>query len=184
MTRADLAALLAAADVTDVDIDAAMADEHVRSSAYRQVVSAVAEGPRGDLDEIVVRVFLRDPVNVVAKSAVVAFIDAVAPTFSDSAGFERWAAALAPEFEHLATPTEREFVRHRIHDWTTYLAIASGEIPAAADLATTSNWMQSLLASESTSLPVLAALAESGSTKKIRNAAQNRAGSRQLRDGR
>jgi len=182
MTRADLAALPAATDVTDVDLDEAMVDEHVRSSAYRKVVAVVAEGPRGDIDEIVVRASLRDPVNVVAKSAVVALIDAVAPTMSGPTEFERWAASLGPELDHLSTSTERDFVRLRIHDWTVYLAIAAGDTPTVSNLAATTNWMQHLLASESTSPAILTMLAESGNTRKIRNTAQNRAGSCVLGD--
>ncbi|MGW5053766.1 hypothetical protein [Actinokineospora sp. NPDC004072] len=175
MDRDDLAAVLAAADVTDVDLDAAVADEHVRSSAYRKLAEKVADGPRGDLDEILIRTFLRDPVNVVAKSAVVAFIDAVAPTMPDPAAFHRWAAALTPELAHLTTPSERDFVTRRIHDWTIYLTIAAGDVPSPAELTATTDWMQRILATESTSHPVLTTLAESGSTKKIRNIAQNRA---------
>jgi hypothetical protein len=44
--------------------------------------------------------------------------------------------------------------------------------------------MQRRIATESTSLPALAMLAETGSTKKIRNIARNRAGSRAIRNER
>jgi hypothetical protein len=42
--------------------------------------------------------------------------------------------------------------------------------------------MQRKIATESTSPPVLAMLAETGSTRKIRNIARNRAGSRAVRN--
>jgi hypothetical protein len=54
---------------------------------------------------------------------------------------------------------------------------------APAEMAGVTDWMQRRIATESTSLPVLAVLTEIGSTKKIRNIARNRAGSRAVRDG-
>lgn len=51
-----------------------------------------------------------------------------------------------------------------------------GRVPTPAELAGVTDWMQRLLADRSTSLPVLAVLAEHGSTRKIRNVATNRAG--------
>ncbi|MFI0370838.1 hypothetical protein ACH35V_23455 [Actinomadura sp. 1N219] len=51
-------------------------------------------------------------------------------------------------------------------------------------MASITDWMQRLIATKSTSLPVLAMLAETGSTKKTRNIARNRARSRAVRNER
>ncbi|MFD5390867.1 hypothetical protein [Streptomyces sp. NPDC056669] len=51
-------------------------------------------------------------------------------------------------------------------------------MPTPAELAKVTDWMQRVLAEESTSPGVLALLAESGNAKKTRNIAKNRAGSR------
>ncbi|MEU8252481.1 hypothetical protein, partial [Nonomuraea sp. NPDC048916] len=46
--RSDVAELLAGAGILDVDIDEAVADEHVRSSAYRRIVSATVSSRNRD----------------------------------------------------------------------------------------------------------------------------------------
>ncbi|WP_431789096.1 hypothetical protein [Streptomyces sp. G9] len=68
--RADVAELLAAVGIIGVDVDDAVADEHVRWSAYRRIVSVIASSPSRDRDRAIVATILRDPVEMVAKSAV------------------------------------------------------------------------------------------------------------------
>lgn len=175
--RADLATLIANAGLVDVDVDEAVADEHVRWSAYRKVIAVAAAGQHRDDDRALVATLLRDPVDLVAKSAVVELVDAIAMKTTDPATYRRWAADLAPELAGLADG-HHEFVRRRVHDWSLYLAIQTGHTPTAAELNNVTNWMQRLLADSATSRATLALLAETGRTKKIRNVAKNRGNAR------
>ncbi|MGQ4448476.1 hypothetical protein ACN6LK_005920 [Streptomyces griseus] len=187
--RSDVAELLAGAGILDVDIDEAVADEHVRSSAYRRIVSATASsrnrdgsGAQGrDRDRATVATILRDPVEIVAKTAVVDFVDRMATRATGPDEFRRWSAGLMPEIDRLTTDGHRDFIRRRVRDWLLYLSVEEGMAPASAELAKATNWMQRVLAEGTTSSAVLAQLAESGNTRKIRNIARNRAGSRTRR---
>jgi hypothetical protein len=179
--RTDLTALLADAGLVDEDVDEAVADDHVRSSVYQRVVSMAAASRNRDDDRSIVATIVRDPNEMAAKTAVVDLVDRIAMKTTDSAEFLRWSAELLPETDGLATEGNREFVRRRVHDWLFYLSIKDGQVPTPAELAGVTDWMQRLLADESMSLPILTLLAESGSTRKIRNIAKNRAGSRELR---
>jgi hypothetical protein len=182
--RADLTALLADAGIIDVDIDKAVEDEHARLAAYRKVIAVVAAAQRRDDDRAVVSVILRDPQGLVPKTAVVELVDRIAVKTADPADFRQWAVGLMPEIDRFTTDGHRRFVHRRIHDWTVYLTVMTGRTPAAAEMAGVTDWMQRRIAVESTSLPVLAMLAGTGSTKKIRNIARNRACSRAVRDER
>ncbi|MDX3502971.1 hypothetical protein PV689_13695 [Streptomyces sp. ATCC51928] len=189
--RSDVAELLAGAGILDVDIDEAVADEHVRSSAYRRIVSATvssrnrdgsgAQGGDRDRDRATVATILRDPVEIVAKTAVVDFVDRMATRATGPDEFRRWSAGLMPEIDRLPTDGHRDFIRRRVRDWLLYLSVEEGMAPASAELAKATNWMQRVLAEGTTSSAVLAQLAESGNTRKIRNIARNRAGSRTRR---
>ncbi|MFE6776483.1 hypothetical protein [Streptomyces sp. NPDC057702] len=176
--RSDVAELLAAAGILDVDVDDAVADEHVRSAAYRRVVLATAARRSRDRDRAVVATILRDPIDLVSKSAVVALVDEIARKATGPAGFRRWSAALLPEVDRLGGEGNRAFVRRRVHDWLFVLSVEAGHPPTPAELARVTDWAQHLLARESTSPAVLALLAGSGSTRKIRNIAHHRAARR------
>lgn len=173
--RADLAALVAEAGLPDADVEGAVADEHVRWRLYVDVIEAVTAAPRRGGDRAIAAAILRDPEELVSKAAVVRLVDNVAAGAAGPAEFQRWAAELAPEIRRFAAEGHRAFVHRRIRDWTVRLAIESGRTPDAAELADTTPWMQRVLAEESTSSPVLAVLAESGRTRKIRNIARDRA---------
>ncbi|MFD4026700.1 hypothetical protein ACFWRV_24790 [Streptomyces sp. NPDC058576] len=202
--RSDVAELLAGAGILDVDVEDAVADEHVRSSAYRRVVSAVASSRSRDRDgdpdrdrdgdpdrdrdrdwdrdRATVATILRDPVEIVSKTAVVDFVDRMAMKLTGPEEFRQWSAELLPEIDQLKGEGNREFIRHRVHDWLFYLSIKDGHVSTtSAELAKVTPWMQRVLAEGATSSAVLALLAESGSSKKIRNIARNRAGSRTRR---
>lgn len=178
--HADVGELLAWAGILDVDIDEAVADEHVRSSVYERVVSISASARSRDGDRAMVATILRDPHEMGSKTAVVALVDRIAMTASGPAEFRQWSAGLLPEIDRLTTEGFREFIRRRIRDWLFHLSVKDGHVPTSAELAKVTNWMQRVLAEESTSPVVLARLAESGSSKKIRNVAKNRAGNRRL----
>ncbi|GAA4679529.1 hypothetical protein GCM10023324_36780 [Streptomyces youssoufiensis] len=175
-----MAELLAEAGVLDVDVEDVedvediVADEHVRSAAYQRVVSVAAAAPSRERDRALVATILRDPHEMTSKTAVVALVDGVAARASGQAEFRRWAAGVLPEVDRLRTEAYREFVRRRVHDWLFHLAVRDGHVPTAAELAQVTDWMQRLVAEESTSPAVLALLAASGRRGKTRNVATNR----------
>ncbi|KFK88287.1 hypothetical protein IX27_20710 [Streptomyces sp. JS01] len=179
--HADVAELLAAVGIIGVDVDDAVADEHVRWSAYRRIVSVIASSPSRDRDRAIVATILRDPVEMVAKSAVVALVDEIAMRTAGPAEFREWASGLLPEIDGLEGEGHREFIRRRIRDWLFHLHVQDGHVPTTAELAEATDWMQRTLAEGSRSPAVLALLAESGRRKKTRNVAENRARSRELR---
>ncbi len=180
--RSDVAQLLESAGILDVDIEQAVADEHVRSSAYQRVVSVTASSPSRDRDREVVATILREPIEIISKTAVVAFLDAVAMQVSGPAEFRQWCAAeLLPELDRLKTEGNRDFIRRRIDDWLFYLSVEDGHVPSAAELEKVTDWMQRVLAEDSRSVSVLTLLAEEGRARKTRNIAKNRARSRSLR---
>ncbi|MFJ9918125.1 hypothetical protein ACIRSF_02405 [Streptomyces rubiginosohelvolus] len=179
--RADVAELLAAVGIIGVDVDDAVADEHVRWSAYRRIVSVIASSPSRDRDRAIVATILRDPVEMVAKSAVVALVDEIAMRTAGPAEFREWASGLLPEIDGLEGEGHREFVRRRIRDWLFHLSVQDGHVPTTAELAEVTDWMQRTLAEGSRSPAVLALLADSGRRKKTRNVAANRARSREPR---
>lgn len=173
--HADLTALLAETGIVDVDVDEAVADEHhLRLSVYLRVVAVTAASRSRDRDPAIVATLLRDPDASASKAAVVALVDALATKATGPAEFRQWSAALLPELDQLPPESYREFIRRRIHDWRLYLSVEHGHPPTATELAAATHWMQRKLAEESTSTPVLTLLAESGSTRKIRNIAKNR----------
>ncbi|MFD8494897.1 hypothetical protein [Amycolatopsis sp. NPDC059657] len=174
----DLTTLLTDAGIVDVDVDEAVADERVRSAAYQRIVAVAVASPNRNGDLAIVATILRDPQELTSKTAVVALVDEIARQATDPASFEHWAAELLPALDHLKAEGHRAFIRHRVRDWSLYLSVAEGQVPTAAELAEITDWMQRLLAEETTSAPVLDLLAESGSTKKIRNIAKSRIGLR------
>ncbi|MBC9715023.1 hypothetical protein H9Y04_20955 [Streptomyces sp. TRM66268-LWL] len=173
--HADVAELLAGAGIVDVDVDQAVADEHVRARAYQRVVLVAAASQSRDGDRATVAAMLRDPLESVAKTAVVALVDAVARQATCRAEFGQWSAELLPEVGRLGTAAHREFIRRRIDDWLFHLSVEAGHVPTPAELAQVTDWMQRVLAKGSTSPAVLALIADSGNRKKTRNIARNRA---------
>ncbi|WP_370935333.1 hypothetical protein [Amycolatopsis sp. cg13] len=165
--RADLTALFEAAGLTDVEVDAAVANEHVRSAAYRRVISASGGADRRELAAVLVR----DPEPLTAKTAVVELVDHLAGETADPAEFLRRAAEIVEEAGRLAPAKDREFVRQRVRDWELWLETENGRVLDVADLESASDWMQRRLADFSASRQVLALLAEHGRTKRIRNTA-------------
>ncbi|MFF6937316.1 hypothetical protein [Streptomyces sp. NPDC008312] len=179
--RSDVADLLTGAGILDVDVDEAVADEHVRGSAYRRVVLVTASSRSRDRDRAVVATILRDPHEMGARTAVVALVDRIARKVTGPAEFRQWSAGLLPEIDQLTAEEPREFIRRRIHDWLFHLSVEEGHVPTSAELAKVTDWMQRLLAEESASLAVLTLIAESGNRKKTRNIAKDRARSRKPR---
>lgn len=179
--HSDVAELLAEAGIIDVDVDEAVADDHMRLSAYLRVVSVIAASQSRDRDRALVATILRDPDKSAAKTAVVALVDDIARKATGPAEFRQWSDELLPEIDRLGVEAFREFIRRRIHDWLLHLSVKDGHVPTTAELAEVTDWMQRYLAEESMSPAVLTVVAESARTKKTRNIAKNRANSRELR---
>nr|WSW65372.1 hypothetical protein OG461_03740 [Streptomyces sp. NBC_00995] len=173
-----VAELLAGAGILDVDVDDAVADEHVRSSAYQRVVSVTASSVSRAGDRVTVATILCDPDETVSKTAVVALVDRIAMKVTGPAEFRQWSAALLPEIGRLRAEAYRAFIHRRVHDWLFYLTVRDGHVPPADEWAKVTNWMQRVLAEESASPEVLSLLAGSGRTRKTRNIAGNRARTR------
>ena len=176
MLSFDIAELLTETGLVDVDVDEAVADEHVRASAYQRVVKVAASSHGRDGDPALVATLLRDPQELIAKTAVVALVDALAAKAEGPDEFRGWADRLRPELDAFEAEGNREFVRRRVQDWLLHLSVRDGHVPTPDELAEATNWMQRLLAEESTSRAVLTLIAGSGATRKIRNIAKNRAG--------
>ncbi|MEU4254440.1 hypothetical protein AB0F15_44325 [Amycolatopsis sp. NPDC026612] len=173
--RTDLTGLLADAGLVEVDVDAAVADEHVRWAAYQCIVAVAAASGRRDGDRALVATIVRDPRGTMATAAVVDLVDRIAAKTAGAAGFRHWSAEILSETDRFATEANREFVRRRVREWLFWLSIKDGHVPSEAELAEVTPWMQRLLAAGPTSPPpVLALLAASGATRKIRNIAKNR----------
>lgn len=182
--RSDLATLLADAGLVDVDVDEAVADEHVRSVAYQRVIAVAAASHDRDGDRAMVASILHDPEELTSRTAVVELVDRIATRATDRAAFQRWAAEILPETDRLSTEADREFIRRRVRDWLFFLSVKDGQVPTSAELSAVTDWMQRRLADYSTSLSILGLLTEHGNTAKIRNVAKNRAVSRELRPDR
>ncbi|MEU5958494.1 hypothetical protein [Streptomyces sp. NPDC047525] len=179
--HSDVAELLAETGIIDVDVDEAVADDHVRTSVYLRVLSVIASSRSRDRDRAIVATILRDPDESGAKTAVVALVDEIAGKVTGPAEFRQWSDELLPEIDRLKVEAFREFIRRRVDDWLLHLSVEDGHVPTPAELAEVTDWMQRHLAAWSRSPAVLAVVAESARTKKTRNIAKNRAGSRELR---
>ncbi|MGW4398485.1 hypothetical protein ACWEHA_24660 [Amycolatopsis nivea] len=164
--RADLTALFEAAELIDVEVDAAIADEHIRSAAYRRVIAADRTDPRE-----LAAVLARDPEPLTAKTAIVNLLDHIAEKTADPTKFQHQAADIVTEAGRLTPPNDRAFVRQRVRDWQLWLDTENGQLPDVAALSTASDWMQRRLADFSASPQTLALLAKHARTKKTRNTA-------------
>jgi hypothetical protein len=171
MLRADLAALVAVTGITWADIDEAVENTHVRSSLYHEVIPRVVASKCWERERDLAVVLLRDPDLTVAKSATVELVDWIANMCAEPAEFRNRVTRFVPEMTALSTKGEH-FVRERVN-WTVYLTIKAGQAPTSAELTQATAWMQRYIATDTTSLPALTILAESGRTKKIRNIAGN-----------
>ncbi|MFI6344310.1 hypothetical protein [Streptomyces sp. NPDC050560] len=182
--RSDLGGLLGGAGIIDIDVDDAVRDEHMRYRAYRRIVTVAAAARSRAGDRALVAVLLREPAEMVAKSAVVDLVDRVAMKATTASEFRQWSAGILPELDRLRAEGHREFIHRRVRDWLCYLSVRAGELPTPEELADVTDWMQRTLADTSASPQLLALIAEYGRTRKIRNVAGNRSGHRGPRTGR
>jgi hypothetical protein len=70
-----------------VDVDEAIADEHLRSSAYLRIIAVTAAARSRERDRATVSAILRDPDEMASKTAVIALVDKVAAKSAGPAEF-------------------------------------------------------------------------------------------------
>jgi hypothetical protein len=108
--RTDLTALLADAGIVDVDTGETVADEQVRSSTYQRIVSVAAASESRDGDRAIVSAILRDPIEMVSKTAVVDLVDTIAMKATDPDEFRPQAVVVRRQgpARNTATSTSRK----------------------------------------------------------------------------
>lgn len=128
--RTDVSALLAEAGIDDVDVDAAVSDEHLRSTAYQRVVATAVEADNRDNDRTLVATILRDPIEMVSRTAVVDLVDRLATKATAAAEFRQWSAEILPVVDRFEAEGNHDFVRRRVRDWLFWLSVRDGHVPA------------------------------------------------------
>ncbi|MET8436763.1 hypothetical protein ABZV61_29100 [Streptomyces sp900116325] len=137
--------------------------EHGRFARYLQALEAVAEA-----DEIaLVAAVLRDQDTPMADSTVGRLLDRRAADLLTNVKFTVWAQNLT---EVIA---DRTFLTLRLREWTLLRTIALGEPWTAEELTGATDWFQRMAATTqiAPSPKALSLLAESGRTRRVRNAA-------------
>lgn len=92
-------------------------DEHRRFAQYLQDLAVVRDEDEADL----IATVLRDPDAAMAQSAVVRHLDNRAMHLLSDQRFTDWARATATAIG------EREFLSHRLHEWTLLRSITAGQ---------------------------------------------------------
>jgi hypothetical protein len=179
--RADLASWFAAAGIADVDLDQAVDDEHLRISGYLRVISAVTATPDHDRTQALAAALARDPDQSAARTTIVDLVDTIAAQTHDPSDFQLAVSGILAEAQRLEPESNRQFIRNRVAGWSLHHKVMAGHIPSQTELAAATAWAQRLIAQDCTSVAALAALAEYGSTRKIRSIASNHARSREAR---
>ncbi|GGV76173.1 hypothetical protein ABZ178_23405 [Streptomyces massasporeus] len=135
--------------------------EHVRFAAYLVELDQVADADESAL----VGGVLADPDPVMAGAAVVRHLDRRAAELFPTPLWEEWAEAMA------RLMIGHPFPVRRLQEWSLFRAVALGLPWHRDDLLGASDWLQ-LKAADGTNPEALQVLAESGRTKRIRNAAR------------
>ncbi|MFJ8049129.1 hypothetical protein [Streptomyces luteogriseus] len=141
--------------------------EHARFAAYLVELEQVADADESAL----VGEVLADPDPVMARAAVVRHLDRRAARLWREPGWEEWAEVMA------RVVIGHPFLVRRLREWSLFRAIALRLPWHRDDLLASSDWLQ-LKAAAGTDPEALRVLAESGRTKRIRNAARTGLGRR------
>ncbi|MGW6543914.1 hypothetical protein ACWGBH_13830 [Streptomyces massasporeus] len=141
--------------------------EHARFAAHLVELERVTDADEGAL----VGGVLADPDPVMARAAVVRHLDRRAAELLPAPLWEEWAEAMA------RVVTGHPFLVRRLQEWSLFRAVAIGLPWHRDDLIAASDWLQ-LKAAAGTNPEALQVLAESGRTKRIRNAARTGLGRR------
>ncbi|WP_217168690.1 hypothetical protein [Streptomyces sp. AC512_CC834] len=135
--------------------------EHLRFAAYLRELAQVTDAE----ETAVVTKVLTDPDQTMARSAVLRHLDRRATTLYLGPAFEPWAQALTQAAEH------HPFLSRRLQEWSLLRAVILGQPWRSGDLLESSDWLQHNAAATSDT-KALQILADSGRTKRIRNAAR------------
>jgi hypothetical protein len=138
------------------------ADGHAR---FHQLRAAVRDsGPDDD------PALLAEPDRIMAESVLTSLVDNRAERLRSATSFAAWAEPV------LDAVGAHGFIARRVQEWGLFKALQSGESVDREALTAASNWLQRKVVEEADSAAVLAALGETGRTKRIRNLAKTRAG--------
>ncbi|SMQ17072.1 hypothetical protein SAMN06272771_3454 [Streptomyces sp. Ag82_O1-12] len=141
--------------------------EHARFAAHLVELEQVADADEAGL----VAGVLADPDRVMAGAAVVRHLDRRAAELFATPLWEEWAEAIA------RVMTGHAFPVRRLQEWSLLRAVVLGLPWHRDDLLGASDWLQ-LKAAAGRNPEALQVLAESGRTKRIRNAARTGLGRR------
>ncbi|MER5935546.1 hypothetical protein [Streptomyces sp. NPDC002054] len=150
--------------------DAVSADEldgepdDVRFAHYRRAFEEVAAA---DAAALVTRV-LTDLDTGMASSAVCEYLDRRTAELLADPGYPSWC------LEMTGPVAVDDFSARRLREWTLLRAMTLDEPWETEVLLAASNWLQLHIAEESSAVIALAALAEGGRTRRIRNIAKSR----------
>ena len=139
-------------------------EEHLRFGRYLQELADVLPEDEAGLVELV----LRDPDRTMAQSAVVRQLDRRAAQLLADATFPDWRRAMSTVI------VDREFLVHRLREWTLLRSIAIDDSWRPDDLVAASDWFQRTAAQMLTSPAALRLLADEGRTRRVRAAANRR----------
>ncbi len=145
------------------DIDALVADEHLRIGPYFRMLQNSSEETISASIELV----LADPDRSMATSVVVSWFEHLAAT-NDSNGFGHWTKFVSTHIE------ADEFLARRAQETQFLKRCEEGDADSIADLAIGPAWVQSRLARMCELPEVLEQLAVNASFKKTRAQANHR----------
>lgn len=139
-------------------------DAHQRFARYLHELVVVRDEDEADL---VTRI-LRDRDTAMAQSAIVRHLYRHAAQLLTDDEFTSWAHAMAE------ISAEREFLTHRLREWTLLRSITVGEPWDSEEVTTGSDWFQRKAVEILPSPAGLTLLAEAGRTRRVRAGASRR----------
>jgi len=147
------------------DLDELALDEHRRYALYSEALMAVAP----DRERQLLASVVEDPDKAMRESVIVKHIDRLAARRVSLADFAGWYQPLRDLLDAASS------ARLRGDEWLIAKRLdEAGGNTANEDINAWSDWLQRKLSAEASSRAVLALLAESGRTRRIRSAAQRR----------
>ena len=145
-------------------------DDPAAGHAQFQQLSAAVQQGRPEDDPALLAALLAEPDRIMAESVLVSLVDSRAAALESAAALTAWAGPV------LAAVGADGFIARRVQEWGLFKALQSGGPVDREALAAASNWLQHKVVEEADSAAVLAALGETGRTKRVRNLAKTKAG--------
>jgi hypothetical protein len=148
--------------LADQDADSLANDEHLRYDFYFKALTLAAPPD----DRTLLSVVLRDPDHAMGEAAAVEFVRRQAQQHVSYQSFVSWAAGVSD------ITRSQAFLSRRVQEWSEFKQIMETRHLSSDSLSQFSDWLQRKLSQEAESPEVLATLAESGRTKRVRNTAK------------